>query len=66
MTSLVEVKQYNKRLFMAHNPKLIGVILGVKFYENPIYGDERELIAVVGEKCFLTEFFELDDIDNII
>ena len=46
------------RVFARH-PTLIGVVLGVKFYECPIHGDERPLIAVTKNQCGYSHWWDL-------
>lgn len=43
---------------------LIGMVAGVKYYENPIRGDEAPLMIKVGGKLVGTEFWELSDVDE--
>ena len=58
-------REWNKDKFMRRNPELIGTVAGIQFYEHPIMGDECPLVAIQGEHCGLTEFYELPTHDDI-
>lgn len=59
------IKRYKKSTIMKDNPVLIGVVSGIRFYEHPIFGDESPLIAIVGDKCGLTDFWELPSLEQL-
>ena len=59
------VKRYSKAKVMADNPTRIGIVGGVHFYEHPRLGDEVGLIAVDGELCGLTDFYDLPDLQEL-
>jgi len=44
---------------MARNPTLIGIVLGVRFYECAIHGDEAPLIAVTDTQCGYTDWHDV-------
>lgn len=53
-------RKLNTAKVMAHNPTLIGTVLGVKFYEHPTRGDEAGLIAVdLQGQAWLTDWYDL-------
>jgi hypothetical protein len=58
-------KNYNKQNFIDKKPILIGIVRGVKFYEHPIFGDESPLVAIMGDKCGLTDFWEIPTIEEL-
>ncbi len=37
----------NAKKFLARNPTLIGIVLNVRFYEHPEYGDECDLLMIL-------------------
>tara|TARA_R110000744_G_scaffold308468_1_gene416537 strand:- start:1417 stop:1626 length:210 start_codon:yes stop_codon:yes gene_type:complete len=43
---------------------LIGIVAGVKYYENPILGDEAPLMIKIDGRLRGTEYWELSDIDE--
>jgi len=51
---------------MRHNPTLIGVIMGVRFYECPIHGDEAPLIAVTDTQCGYTDYYDMPNSGEFI
>jgi len=51
---------------MARNPTLIGVIMGVRFYECAIHGDEAPLIAVTDTQCGYTDYYDMPNTDEFI
>lgn len=59
------IKRYKKATVMKDNPVLIGVVAGIRFYEHPIFGDEYPLIAVIKEKCGLTNFWEIPSLEQL-
>lgn len=59
------IKPLNKAKVMALKPTLIGKVAGVKFFEDPIRGDEVPLIADTGKSFGRTDFFELPDFTEI-
>lgn len=58
-------KKVNQEKLMKHNPSMIGMVLGIRFYEHPILGDESPLIAVTKDYCGVTEFYELPTREDI-
>jgi hypothetical protein len=56
------VIKINRAKFFALKPTLIGVVAGVKYYEDPIHGDEATLIAVTNTTIEHTAHYEMDDI----
>lgn len=52
--------------FMSKNPTLIGVVDGVKYYEDPDYGDEGPLMYVKGGKVFMSEFWDLPSLEEAL
>lgn len=61
---LITIK-FNREKVMSHNPTLIGIVAGVRFYEHPIQGDESPLIADTGTEIGLTDFWELPTLDEM-
>lgn len=55
----IVVKKMNKSSVMRHRPVLIGTVKGIKFYEDPIEGDEAPLIADTGKDFGSTTFWDL-------
>ena len=58
-------KEISKEKFMGKNPTLVGSVAGVSFYEHPIYGDDVALIAVKGEKCGYSHWYDLPTLEEI-
>lgn len=55
-------KKYNKEKFMADKPELIRKISPyLELYEHPKFGDEYPLVAVIGNDCFLTYFYDVPE-----
>jgi len=59
-------KQINYGKLMAKKPVFFGQIINqalqtVKFYEDPIYGDEASVIGVINQTAFRTGFYDTDD-----
>ena len=44
---------------IARNPTLVGMVLGVRFYECAIHGDDAPLIAITDEQCGYTDFYDV-------
>lgn len=52
--------------FLAKKPTLIGVVLGVRFYEHPTLGDEAPLVAICEDgKKRRTDFWDVPDFDEV-
>ncbi len=51
-----------------HNPVLIGVLLGVKYYEHPLFGDESPLITIDYENktYHITDFYDMPSLQDVI
>lgn len=43
---------------------LIGIVAGVKYYENPVLGDEAPLMVKVNGELIETDYWELSDADD--
>lgn len=43
---------------------LIGIVAGVKYYENPVFGDEAPLMVKVNGELIETDYWELCDADD--
>ena len=54
-------RSLNKDKVLGRNPTKIGRCLGHDFYECPIHGDERPLIAIGPNGCGYTDHYELPD-----
>ena len=50
--------------FLALNPTLVATCKGVNFYEHPIRGDERPLMAIVDGKVITTDAWDCGDLEN--
>jgi len=59
-------KRYNKQKVMATKPTLMGVVIGIKFYEHPVFGDEVPLIADTDKQFGLSEFWEIPPLIELI
>lgn len=55
----------NADKFFAHNPTLIGVVSGIKFWEDPIHGDGRGMIAQDASGLYRTDWFDLPEPNDI-
>ena len=44
---------------MARNPTLVGIVLGVRFYECAIHGDDAPLIAMTDTQCGYSDFYDV-------
>jgi len=53
--------------FLEMNPTYISTVVGIKFYEHPVYGDESPLIAITqcGKKK-TTDFWESPTTDDVL
>lgn len=58
-------KSWFNRLVDERKAELIGVVGEWTFYEDPIYGDEAELIATNGKEWGESHFRELPDLEEI-
>jgi hypothetical protein len=47
-------------------PTFIGVVAGIRFYENPKLGDEAPLIAKVEGLWVSTCFWEVPELDELL
>ena len=52
----------NRVKFFALCPSLIGTVAGVRYFEDPIHGDEETLIAVTSSTIEHTPHYELQDV----
>jgi hypothetical protein len=59
-------KQINREKFFAHNPMHVGTVANVRFYENPIRGDEAPLIADIGKEIGHSVFYEVPTLDELL
>ena len=59
------IKPYSKTKFLSAKPELIGIVNDVEFYEHPRLGDECPLIAIQGEQCGVSEFYELPSTEEL-
>jgi len=59
-------REFSREKFLARNPSLIGVIMGVRFYECVIHGDEAPLIAVTDTQCGYTDYYDMPKPDEFI
>ncbi len=59
-------KPIDKEKFFTKNPTLLNKVLGIKFYEHPIYGDEATLVVILptGE-CGVTDFWEVPTAEEL-
>ena len=63
----VEIEyKLNKDKVLAKNPTLEGRFDGYDFYECPIHGDERPLIAIGPNGCGYTPHYELPVMQDFI
>jgi len=44
---------------MARKPTLVGIVLGVRFYECAIHGDDAPLIAMTDQQCGYSDFHDV-------
>lgn len=59
-------KEINLEKFMARQPELVGIVVGIKFYEHPLYGDEVALIAIRGNQCGYSHWQEIPSLDELL
>lgn len=59
------MKRYLITKFMAKNPRKVGKVFDVTFYEHPVYGEDVGLVAVWNCSVFQTDFFDLPDFDDV-
>lgn len=54
--------------FLSQQPELMGIVLGYRFYEHPVYGDESPLIVITPEgKKKLSGFYDyVPDMDELL
>lgn len=69
MTNLIE-RKFNKDKFLATNPTKIGTVFSdkgqrVDFFEHPFHGDESPLVAIIGDQCGLTGFWDLPEKEEL-
>ena len=65
MTNLI-TRTYNKEKVFKLKPALIGVVHGIRFYEHPLHGDHYPLIAVKGDQCGLTDYWDMPTVEELI
>ena len=63
---MIIVKNVNREKFFAHNPTHVGTVANIRFYENPIHGDEAPLIADTGEHIGHSVFYEIPTLDELL
>ena len=52
--------------FLAKKPSLIVTVLGVRFYEHPIHGEDVPLVAITKDgKVRSTAFMEIPSEDDV-
>ncbi len=56
----------NRQKVLKHNPTLIGVVNGIKFFEHPVHGDEVGLIAITETEAFQTDWYDLPELCDLI
>lgn len=55
-----------QELISKDTPTLIGVVAGIRFFENPRLGDEAPLIAKHNGKWVSTCFWEIPELEELI
>ena len=53
------IRDLSRDKVMARNPTLVGIVLGVRFYECAIHGDDAPLIAITEAQCGYTDFYDV-------
>lgn len=62
---MIVTRKFDKAKTMAHNPTLVGVVAGIRFYEHPLRGDEAPLVADTGTEFGLTDFWDLPTLEDL-
>ena len=58
-------RNIKREALFKRNPELLAVVGGIKFYDCPIHGDERPLIAVTDTACGYSCFWDVPALEEL-
>ena len=66
MANGVLVKKLNNDKVNADNPTHVGTVMGVRFFEDPNYGDERPMLACINGDWYRSTCWEVPTLEEMV
>lgn len=60
------VRNIKREALFNRNPELLAVVGGIRFYDCPVYGDERPLVAVTAEICGYSQYWDVPTLNELL